>query len=470
MVWKGARFGEYRDHVATETIPRVDHGGAWPANLVRRTNRPIDWDLFEQHLEEAAFLWGEWEGALVAGNYTLGDVAAGPEMRLLAHLDALVLGGRPVADRLLVPALADDKPGRVAAAAWVLVQSGDVGDGARDNQEIVIAALVKCDPPARAAIARALRLAPRTDFSRVAQLWHQPAPELRAVALDLLRVAEPDWTREKLEPILRGDDSPTRAAALRALRAVPDRALAGLVQDAFTSELPEVCREALSTGIVLGLQASWDQCRLLAIRGGETSRLALALLAFSTRPQDRSLVVMLARDSGVRRDALWALGFAGDQESADVLVDATSDPAVAKLAGEGLSAVTGVAIEGSLATPGNTQGPDNAEVADDDSPPVVRPEDHLPLPNAAAVKQWWQHHKGQFPTGLRHIFGQPRTSQAIRAALATAPMWRREVMALELAAATNAAPVIDVKAWTRDQWRALGATSAAAPPAMARSR
>jgi uncharacterized protein (TIGR02270 family) len=430
--------------------------------------RPIDWDLLEEHLEEAAFLWGEWEGALVAANYTLGDVGVGPEARLLAHLDGLLLGGRPVADRLLVPALADDEPGRIAAAAWVLVQAEDVTAGAGDHQDAVIAALVKGEPPARAAIARALRLAPRTDLSRVAQLWHQSAPELRGVALDLLRVGEPGWTKEKVEPILRGDDSPTRAPALRALRAAPDRALVGLVQDALATELPEVRREALSTGVVLGLQATWDQCRLLAMRGGEASRFPLALLASSRRPQDRSVVLALAQDSGMRRNALWALGFAGDQESADVLVEATSDPEVAKLAGEALSAITGVAIEGGLATPGETQV--GEEVADDEPPPAIQPEDHLPLPNTAAVKEWWQRHRSEFPPGGRHLFGQPRTNEAMRAALATAPMWRREIIALELAAATSAAPVVDVKAWTRDQWRALAESSAAPAPARARSR
>src|SRR6185369_14237639 len=49
------------------------------------------WDILEEHLAEAAFLWEQWELALDAANYSLDEVAAGPEERLRAHLDALVL-------------------------------------------------------------------------------------------------------------------------------------------------------------------------------------------------------------------------------------------------------------------------------------------------------------------------------------------------------------------------------------------
>jgi uncharacterized protein (TIGR02270 family) len=415
--------------------------------------RALPWGIHAEHLEEAGYLWGQWEEALVAANYTLGEVAAGPEARLLAHLDGLVLGGRPVADKLLRPALAGDEPEGIAAAAWALVQSEA---GAGDHQDAVLAALVNGAPPARAAIARALRLSPRTDLSRVARLWNDGSPELRSVVFDLLGAGEPSWTHAHLEPVLRGGDSLPLAAALRALRQAPVRALVGCVEEALKTELREVRQEAMITGIVFGVPAAWDVCRRTALRAGDRSRLALALLATSSRPADRAVVLALAREPKVRRHAIWALGFAGDVEAADALVAATADEAVAKAAGESLAAITGVAIEGALRTPGETKGPGVDEVGDDEPPPVVHPEDHLPLPNPVELKSWWQRERARYAPGARHLFGQPRTSEALRAALTTATMWRREVMSLELAAATSAAPVVDVKAWSRDQWRALG--------------
>lgn len=67
------------------------------------------WDIYEQHLEEAAFLWSQWELALVALDYVLADVTP-LQGRLHAHVDGLVLGSEPVAKRILLPALASDEP------------------------------------------------------------------------------------------------------------------------------------------------------------------------------------------------------------------------------------------------------------------------------------------------------------------------------------------------------------------------
>src|SRR3569832_1116128 len=81
------------------------------------TIRAIPWDIYEEHLDEAAFLWGQWERAMDAAHYTIDEVIEGPERRLRAHLDGLVLGGHPVAENLLVPALADEDEGKITASA-----------------------------------------------------------------------------------------------------------------------------------------------------------------------------------------------------------------------------------------------------------------------------------------------------------------------------------------------------------------
>src|SRR5258707_2498071 len=143
--------------------------------------RRVLWDVFEEHLDEAAFRWAQWQSALHAANYTLAEVAEGPEARLLAHLDALALGDAAVAERLLLPALEADEPERIAAAAWALVQL----EGGGDYQDRVIDLLVKGAPPVRAAVTRALALSPRVDLSRVARLWTQDAPAVRAPRFDL---------------------------------------------------------------------------------------------------------------------------------------------------------------------------------------------------------------------------------------------------------------------------------------------
>ena len=58
---------------------------------------PIRWDIAKEHLDEAAFLRQLWEQSLCSPQYSLAEIAQGPEERMLAHLDALVLGGARVA-------------------------------------------------------------------------------------------------------------------------------------------------------------------------------------------------------------------------------------------------------------------------------------------------------------------------------------------------------------------------------------
>ena len=413
--------------------------------------RPIPWDICEEHLNEAAWLWGNWEESLDSAVYALGDVAAGPEERLLAHLDGLVLAGQPVAHKLLVPALAGDDLGGIAAAAWALVQAEDA-----DHQDTVIGALASAEPPARAAIGRAMSLGPQADLSRLVPLWNSGAPPVRAMVLDVFGPREPDWVRERIHPALRSGESPLIAAALRSLRHLRERAFVDHVQAALQSQDGEVRREALSTGLALGVNAAWGVCRTASSAPGDLCRFGLGLLATSPDPNDRTFVRGKAVDAEVGLHALWALGFAGDVESAEVLVQAMSDEKTAKVAGEAFSAITGLAIAGELAKPGETKGPKAEEVESDDAPPVVRSEDFLPEPQVEAAKKRWDKERCRFRPGLRYIDGQPRSAETLRAALKTAATWRREVLAIELGASVANPPKVNLKAWARDQLKQLG--------------
>jgi len=71
-------------------------------------------DVLEEHLSEAAFLWTQWERALVAPDYTL-DETAELEERLLAHLDGLVTAGRPAIELLAPKVREGEDPGEAFA-------------------------------------------------------------------------------------------------------------------------------------------------------------------------------------------------------------------------------------------------------------------------------------------------------------------------------------------------------------------
>jgi uncharacterized protein (TIGR02270 family) len=415
--------------------------------MVAAWQRPILWDIFEEHLDEASFLWGEWETALVAANYTLADVAAGPEERLAAHLDGLVLGGKVVAEKLLFPALGGDDLELVRPAAWALLQAEDA-----DHFDVVLEALASAEPPKAAAIARATGLSRHPAIvSRLGTLWTHGSPPLRAVILDVIARRDLAWAAARVPDALRTEDPRLLAVALGLVRRLPDRdpAFVYAVNDALASPDLAVRGEAIATGVVLGSKAVWSACRRAVAEPG-SGRLPFALLALSPDPADRELLRGCLKDPGTVRQALWAFGFAGDVDAADVLATFLPDEKLGQLAAEAFSTITGLSIDGRFRAAGVTHGPQEEEVGLDDPPPEVRPEDHLLAPDAAVVAAWWQKNRGRFQPGARFVAGGPRTVEALRTAMVTGPMWRREVVALEIAAGARGA-VGDLTGWTREQ-------------------
>jgi uncharacterized protein (TIGR02270 family) len=417
-----------------------------PATTAARP-RPILWDIYEEHLDEAAFLWREWETALDAAIYTLSEVAAGPEERLRAHLDGLVLGGKPVAEKLLLPALTGDDDDLVRPAAWALLAAEDA-----DHFDHVLEALATAEIPKARAVARALGLSrhPAT-VPRLAPLWTNGSPRLRAILLDVIGRHDLAWVAPRVVEALRPGDPLLLGAALRLVRYLPDRdpAFIWYAEDGLTSVNAGVRGEALATAFVLGSTKVFRACRA-EIDQGSAGRLVFGLLALSADPADRELLRKSVRARWSTRHAVWALGFAGDVQSADELVGLMEQPKLAPLAAEAFTAITGLAIEGRYRTVGVTRGPADKEVGLDDPPPVVRPEDHLPAPAAEAIGDWWRQNRGRFAEGQRYARGATRVPETLRGALAVLPTWRREVTALELAAATGGAVGVRGTRWARE--------------------
>lgn len=81
-------------------------------------------DILEEHLDEAAFHWGQWEQTLVAPDFTLAETAEREE-RLLAHLEALE--DEAATDTVLRPAFESEEPTRMrcwSGERWTKCCSG----------------------------------------------------------------------------------------------------------------------------------------------------------------------------------------------------------------------------------------------------------------------------------------------------------------------------------------------------------
>ncbi|HZN94988.1 MAG TPA: hypothetical protein VFB81_19880, partial [Myxococcales bacterium] len=141
-----------------------------------KRERPVMWDVVEEHLDEAAFHWEQWERALVSPDNTLAGVAQGTEARLLAHLDGLAsVSSGDVVPRLLEPRLASRRPDEVFAAALARCERPD------DTLSWVPPIFEQEDPVATGPVLRALELARRPGLGKALRgLVKRSAPALQA--------------------------------------------------------------------------------------------------------------------------------------------------------------------------------------------------------------------------------------------------------------------------------------------------
>jgi uncharacterized protein (TIGR02270 family) len=433
------RRGSIQDHVCTMTT--ADHG------------RPIRWDIVEEHLDEAAFLWQLWEEALRSPDYTLAEIAEGPEERLRAHLDGLVLGGPKVAEKLLLPALEGDDPGAAFAAAFALADSGRPEDVAA-----ILEALEKADPILRSAIRRALGVVPRSELGQTLATLAPKFPALHSDLVEVLGYLRVDAALS-LEPLLASNDPALQAAALRIGRVLPERLDPTAVASALTSDEAEVRSAALETALVTRVRGASSACeKAMTARGSDFGTAAL-LLALSGEERSVSTIASALRHDEVRGAAAFALGFTGRVSAADALLAAMPDEKLAAVAAEGFSAITGLAIEKDFAIPPERWTPDKDQEEEDEP---YGPEADLPKPDPEAIARWWKAERPRFDPAQRYMRGQPWSSAALVRELEEGPARRREALALDLAIRTRGQHQIAWDAFAARQLEELSAARAGA--------
>jgi uncharacterized protein (TIGR02270 family) len=412
------------------------------------------WDVVEEHLDEAEFLWDQWEHGLVAPNYTLDELADGPEARLMAHIDGLVVHGPPAATRLLLPALEAEQTARVSAAATALL----LGDPHRGLDALV--EVLRDLPEQRAGLLRALECAPDPRvIPRMHALLADDDDEIVAAAAGVLHFRRIP-IGDSLGLLLASESSEMRALALRAApyEREPGKHLRA-IHAGLADPDPSVNAAAIEAGLHLAMPAAWVR---VAARGREPGHPdALLWLALRGEPDDRAALLSALHEPSRRGAALWALGFLGTPEAVEAALEWLEDSVNGPLAGELFAAVTGV----DLVDAGLTR----RSADDDDSEDTLeyRPEDDLPRPDAMAVLQWWSARRRAFATGQRYLAGVPWTLPAVLQQLRVGPMRRRHALAeaLVLAAPAGHGGELQTRAPTSQQFAALARIESKRPDA-----
>ena len=443
-----------------------------------RVYRPpsVPWAVMEVHLEEATFLWAQWEQALWAPDYVLAEVAQGEERRLQAHVDALVLGGRPVAERLLFPALEGEEVMAISAATLALLGAEDT-----DWRGSVLELLTEGAEEVVAGIRRAVELSPREDITpELLRLLPSIEPsDDQARVLAVLRFRHAD-----VSAVLRGlkldESASVRAEAVRAARFASASVADGLIRLGLSDEEPVVRDAALEAGLVLGRRDAWSRCRKLVEDGGAVPRLALLALALGGESRDLELLVAALEEPALRDEALWALGFSGRLAAADAAFQVLR-VAGDRLATESFAAITGLPLAAPFIEEEEEKTPEeeafDEELAEEEQQPGEEEEQAgaagdeaaqalLPGPAvlpgkvlAERVEQWWAEARKRFEPAGRYLRGQPLTVELVRAALESEPLRRRAILGWELAIRSRGSCQLESRTWTHLQRRQLQAVA-----------
>lgn len=422
-----------------------------------RTDLILNWGQYETHLDEAAFFWGQWEQELTAPDAVLTEVAESEE-RLLARLDALVLGGERVAERLLRPALASDEPERLSVAVFALLSGGW-----RWGPDVVLELLGEAGPEALGAIQRALELLDTDALPAwLPSLLSRGALPLQALALDVLGT-HGITPGVPLAGFVTGAPQ-VAAAALRASTRLGVRLDWPPLRQALASPEAPVRDAALVDALLSGHREAWTVCQEQAAARGRELGLPLLLLSLGAGPAAASLLREPLQEPRLRPDALWALGFNGHVSAAEACLEYLADEKVGHLAAEAFCAITGLVLAGRCVSGAEVPEPDE----DEDTPPEPgghpAPGPGLPQPDPGAIRAWWEARKRLDPA-VRYLRGEPWTPAILLQGLWTEPMRRRPALALEVALRSQGAFQLRPRAFARHQLAAL-ATMRSAPPAL----
>ncbi len=425
---------------------------------------PLVWDVLREHFQEAVFLWKQRQRSLLASDYVLSEIAEGDEARLFAHLEGLVIGGRPAAERLLVPALEGEETASIAVAACALLMPAEP-----DWLSTVLEWFVEGADEVRAGISLALALSQRAD---VTPTLVKRFPSLNAsdqvFALEVLRSRQADTGTVLTQLAADGEELALRRAAIRAARFAPPTTADAWVRQGLEDPEPWVRDAAIETGLVHGSRLAWARCRQIMEAGEPDARLALLAFALGGEQAELEALIAAVGDPARRDEALWALGFSGRLAAAEAALAAlreAGDP----LAAESFALITGLPLASVLGAEEEEEeeeeddedeemeeddeggGDEDGEEEGSEEEPLGALPGPEPLPGKVrveAIEAWWQKARARFEPGGRYVLGRPLKPESLPELLEHVPMRRRPVFGWELAIRSRNACRLEPLAWT----------------------
>lgn len=407
-------------------------------------------EIVSQHAEEASFLWLLRTNAVHAPHYELKDLAKLDD-RVEAHLDGLRVAGEPGWD-LCKAALGNEENGEVFAACVMAFESG-----IEPRIQAVLEAVQKTPELSQGLISALGWMSFQQASTHAQRLLASEMPLQRLIGLAVYAVHRQD-PGPPLKDSLASADLSLRARALKAVGELGKVNLLPFVKSNLAVE-ESTCRYwAAWSGALLGEPAAIPLLQHF-VESGHAKReiaCATAVRRMSVQEGQAWLKVLASRPEALRL-AVQAAGVIGDPANISWLIQQMANPAIARVAGESFTYITGIDLayddldtdkpEGFEAGP--TENPEDENVDMD-------PDEDLPWPNPQLIEKWWLTHRLQFTNGTRYLCGQPMTIESLNQVLRTGRQRQRTAAAIELAMRQPGTPLFNTSAPGFRQQQLLG--------------
>ena len=216
--------------------------------------------------------------------------------------------------------------------------------------------------------------------------------------------------------------------------------------------------QAAWSSLLLGDTTSLEHLRAIIL--DETSPFREEALQVSARKMNlkeaQALQGELAKKADSQRLAVIGVGIIGDPALIPWLVKQMKIPALARIAAQSFSFITGLDISGE-----QLEGtwPEGFEAGPNDDPTddnvETDPDENLPWPDPEKIYAWWETNKDKYPRETRLLLGKPITPDHLQHILQTGRQRQRAAAALELALLKPGKPIFNTAAPAKRQMEAL---------------
>jgi uncharacterized protein (TIGR02270 family) len=426
-------------------------------------DRPIVHVVVQQHAEEAALLRHVRAVLVRAPHVRLLQLGRLDE-RIAAHLDGLAVAGR-YGDAYCLAALERPGAGEVFALAVRAIES-------RDSKLFERAlALVPALPDAGRGVASALGWVSAADLQGVVrQLLAAHAASHRVLGLAACRMHGVDPGPALLSG-LHDQHTELRVAALRAAAELGRTDLLARARESITDDNPELVFWAAWAACLLGdREASLRVLAVAAASSKEATPLAQRALVLGMLASPFDQASELARtlsqaaqakaDPTHQRRLIRALGLLGDARFVPWLIDCMGEPALARLAGESFTWITGADLaRAELETLQAPARPEHPSDDPNDEDVSLDEDESLPWPDALKVRAWWAKQaamQAAAQAGQRLFCGEPPSVASLGRVLREGTQRMRGLAALWCCVLQPGATLFQIAAPAPRQRRWLG--------------